>query len=237
MHRDLVQRYAEFQALLLAPVASHWCEHVWIEVLGNSGSIHNATFPHPAPEDKKLTGTLAYIRKITSAVTSAQSTQQKKIAKGKTVTFDPKMPHKLVVFYATTLPAWQIDCINQVSKALEEFGFVDAKTISKGMDKSAMKRAMPFIQGLKKSLDGGQSEADVLSTELGFDEQAILEAMVPGLIHTLPKCKAVELIKVIGQTAQGGVSAQSDQPVEELPGIASGATPGEPRFVFENVDN
>ncbi|POS78920.1 leucyl-tRNA synthetase [Diaporthe helianthi] len=227
----------DFYREVTKSAASHWCEHVWIEVLGNSGSIHNATFPHPAPEDKKLTGTLAYIRKITSAVTSAQSTQQKKIAKGKTVTFDPKMPHKLVVFYATTLPAWQIDCINQVSKALEEFGFVDAKTISKGMDKSAMKRAMPFIQGLKKSLDGGQSEADVLSTELGFDEQAILEAMVPGLIHTLPKCKAVELIKVIGQTAQGGVSAQSDQPVEELPGIASGATPGEPRFVFENVDN
>lgn len=33
MHRDLVLRYIEIQALLLAPIAPHWSEHVWLEVL------------------------------------------------------------------------------------------------------------------------------------------------------------------------------------------------------------
>ena len=33
MHRDLVQQYIELQALLLCPIAPHWSEYIWLEVL------------------------------------------------------------------------------------------------------------------------------------------------------------------------------------------------------------
>ena len=33
MHHDLVLRYIEFQALLLTPIAPHWSDHIWQEVL------------------------------------------------------------------------------------------------------------------------------------------------------------------------------------------------------------
>lgn len=33
MHRDLVLRYVELQALLLAPIAPHWAEYIWLEIL------------------------------------------------------------------------------------------------------------------------------------------------------------------------------------------------------------
>jgi len=33
MHRDVVLRYIELQALMLAPIAPHWAEYVWLEVL------------------------------------------------------------------------------------------------------------------------------------------------------------------------------------------------------------
>ena len=33
MHRDLVVRFIETQALLLAPIAPHWSEYIWCDVL------------------------------------------------------------------------------------------------------------------------------------------------------------------------------------------------------------
>ena len=33
MHRDLILRYIELQALLIAPIAPHWAEYIWLEVL------------------------------------------------------------------------------------------------------------------------------------------------------------------------------------------------------------
>src|SRR5277367_3276304 len=33
MHRDLVLRFIETQTLLLAPIAPHWSEYIWREVL------------------------------------------------------------------------------------------------------------------------------------------------------------------------------------------------------------
>lgn len=33
MHRELVQRYIELQALMLCPIAPHWSEFIWLEVM------------------------------------------------------------------------------------------------------------------------------------------------------------------------------------------------------------
>jgi leucyl-tRNA synthetase len=35
MHRDLILRFIEAQALLIAPIAPHWSEYVWRDVLKN----------------------------------------------------------------------------------------------------------------------------------------------------------------------------------------------------------
>jgi len=34
MHQDCVLQYVELQARLLAPIAPHWSDYVWQEVLG-----------------------------------------------------------------------------------------------------------------------------------------------------------------------------------------------------------
>lgn len=33
MHHDVIQRYAEMQALIIAPIAPHWAEYVWLDIL------------------------------------------------------------------------------------------------------------------------------------------------------------------------------------------------------------
>jgi leucyl-tRNA synthetase len=33
MHRDVVLRYIELQALMMSPIAPHWSEYIWLEIL------------------------------------------------------------------------------------------------------------------------------------------------------------------------------------------------------------
>jgi leucyl-tRNA synthetase len=33
MHRDVVLRYVELQALMMSPIAPHWSEYIWLEIL------------------------------------------------------------------------------------------------------------------------------------------------------------------------------------------------------------
>jgi leucyl-tRNA synthetase len=33
MHHDCVRKFVELQAILLAPIAPHWCDYIWQEVL------------------------------------------------------------------------------------------------------------------------------------------------------------------------------------------------------------
>lgn len=42
MHRSLVVQYVEVQALLLSPIAPHWADYIWQEVL-KKVSINNQT--------------------------------------------------------------------------------------------------------------------------------------------------------------------------------------------------
>jgi leucyl-tRNA synthetase len=40
MHQSSVRKYIEFQAILLAPIAPHWADYIWQEVLKNV-SLHS----------------------------------------------------------------------------------------------------------------------------------------------------------------------------------------------------
>jgi leucyl-tRNA synthetase len=55
MHVDLVRRFVELQALLIAPIIPHWSEYIWKEVLHKDTSIQGAQFPTAPPADAVLT--------------------------------------------------------------------------------------------------------------------------------------------------------------------------------------
>lgn len=236
MHEKLVRRYAELQAILLAPFAPHWSESVWLEVLGHKGSIRDATWPDVAPADAGWLATLDYIRGTMSNVTAAEGQQHKKLAKGKTtVAFDPKKPFKVTVFLSTKLPDWQETCLNLLTRALDELGLVDMKNIGKQLDKKDTKRAMPFIKGLKDRLDAGEDRGAVLNARLPFDEKRALAEMIPALTHTLqPRCSSVRVIEVQGTSGVDIVSGEAWE--GELSGTALAAVPGKPTFQFDNVE-
>lgn len=98
---------------------------------------------------------------------------------------------------------------------------------------------MPFINGLKRRLDNGESKDVVLNRELAFDQLSTLRAMIPGLKQTIQKCVDVEIVTVAEGGKEGVVVKEDGSNGEtrtELPPNAGSAEPGSPTFSFENVE-
>ncbi|KAF2866189.1 hypothetical protein BDV95DRAFT_623278 [Massariosphaeria phaeospora] len=236
MHEDLSRRYIELQALILTPIAPHWTDYIWSEVLHKPDTIQNALYPEVPTAIPSLTAAREYVRTTSSNITSAEGAQIKKLAKGKQALFDPKKEKKITIFAAQEWPAWQKRYIQLVRDAHPN---IDIKAISKSIDKSESKKAMPFINGLKRRLDNGEEPDVVLNRELLFDELATLRAMVPGIKHVVQKCVAVEIVSVAEGGKEGVVIHEDGTEGEkrsELPPYAANAEPGSPSFSFENVE-
>jgi len=239
MHRDLVKRYVELQALLLTPLAPHFSEFLYKDVLKHKDSVQNALYPTVPSPDAALTTAYSYIRNTTANITAAEGQQAKKIAKGKAVNFDPKQPKRLTIFVSTAFPAWQDKCVELVGESFKATGSVDIKAISSKIEKAQTKKAMPFIQALKRRLEsGGEDPATVFDRKLAYDELSTLKEMVPGLKQTVPRLEVVRLVTVeegqsSGKIVAGG--AEGEQALENLPPMAASANPGSPTFLFENI--
>ncbi|KAF2639110.1 leucyl-tRNA synthetase [Massarina eburnea CBS 473.64] len=234
MHEDLAKRYIELQALLLTPVAPHWSDYIWQEVLNKPDTIQNALWPEVPSADAALTVAREFVRTTQSNITSAEGQAVKRLAKGKAALFDPKKDKKITIFSAKNWPEWQKKYITLLA---DSYPNIDIKAISKTIDKSESKKAMPFINGLKRRLDNGEPKDSVLERKLAFDELATLRAMVPGLMQTVQKCVSVEILSVEEGGKTGVVIGEDGAEGEKRSDLnAQGAEPGSPSFAFENVD-
>ncbi|KAF2727071.1 leucyl-tRNA synthetase [Polyplosphaeria fusca] len=225
LHHDVARQYIEYQALLLAPIAPHWSEYIWLEVLKKPGTVQNALFPTVPTPNTGLIAARAYVRSTISSITSAEGAQQKKLAKNKATKYDLNEPKRITVFPATSFPAWQDQYMDLIHESFSELKIVDVPAISKKLDKKEMKRAMPFIQNIKKRLEkDGESESAVFDRKLPFDELEVLNEMVPAIKQAVRKCGEVVIVPVTPGKLQEG-----------LPPHADSAVPGHPTFNFENV--
>lgn len=241
MHAGLVRKYMELQALLLTPIAPHWADYIYQEVLHHPTTIQNAiwpTIPEPSPS---LTAARDYVRATTSAITSAEAAQQKRKDKGKTTTFDPKLPKKLTIFYAASYPAWQDEYISLVRSNFSALSLsFNEKVLGESVKAKGgkeMKRAMPFVQNLRKRLLAGEKEDAVFERKLAFEESEVLGFMVAGLRKTTG-CLVVEVVRVEGEEEKSGVVAVGEGVggrKEGLPAVAGSAVPGSPSYHLENV--
>ena len=239
MHHELVKKYIELQALMVTVVAPHWSEHIWLEVLKKDDTVQNALFPTVPEQKPELTAAREYVRSTSSNITSAEGAQLKRMQKGKQTAYDTKKEKKLSIFCALSYPSWQDNIIELVRKNFADMK-VDIGAVSKSIPKAENKRAMPFVQQLKKSLETGIEPSTVFERKLAFDEVAVLSEMVPGLKQTIQKCASVEVVvtdeggksgKVVAASEEGEVGGRR----KELPPAAENAVPGQPTFFFENV--
>ena len=227
MLRPLVEEYARLQALVITPIAPHWAEYIYLEVLGNKSTIQNALWPEAAAPDPALTAARDYVKTTSSNITSAEAQAAKKMAKGKSATFDPKKPKRLTIFAASSHPAWQDKYVDLVREMFDAASItIDEKALNAKVAKLGkgpeLKKAMPFVQVLKKRLMAQPRETPetVFNRKLAFEEMEMLEQMKKGLMKTTG-CKEVVIV-VVGEN-------------KDLPPVAENAVPGLPTFLFDNV--
>ncbi|KAL1964033.1 hypothetical protein VTN77DRAFT_7579 [Rasamsonia byssochlamydoides] len=234
MHRDVILRYIELQALMIAPIAPHWAEYVWLEVLKKPESIHYAVFPEVPEPSPALSAASAYVRTTSSNITSSEANFAKKLSKGKTSSFDPRKPKKLTIYAAKKFPAWQEKYIDLVREAFDAVNLsIDDKELNAKVGKlGEMKKAMPFVQNLKKRLiQGKEAPETVFERKLPFDEFAVLSEMVGGLKRTTG-CKEIEIVAV-DEGGKTGTVVGTDERRENIQ--AENAVPGQPSFHFANI--
>jgi len=178
LHKNLVLKYIRVQALILTPIAPHWADYIWQEVLGEPSSIQHALFPDVPAANPALSAAREYVKTTSSNITSAEAAQLKKMAKGRQSDFDPKKPKKLTVFITDAFPSWQskyIDLLREVWDPATNTQKIDDKELSGRVGKMGeVKKAMPFLQVLKRRLKDGEPVNVVLDRKLIFDEKTTL---------------------------------------------------------------
>ncbi|XP_076467867.1 leucine--tRNA ligase, cytoplasmic-like [Babylonia areolata] len=189
MHRDLVLRFIEVQALLMAPICPHMAEHIWGELskmrTGKAGeSIMRASWPVAGPVDEVLVRSSEYLM---DAAHEFRLRLKTVLNPGKNKKATP--PTHGTIWVARTYPPWQ----NTVLTTLKQLhtankGFPDNKVISAELKKKTelgkyMKKVMPFVQVSKENFaKHGQRALDLTSE---FDEKQVLETSLVYLCNTL----------------------------------------------------
>ncbi|KAI0045191.1 leucyl-tRNA synthetase [Auriscalpium vulgare] len=233
MHVELVHNWIRVAALLAAPIAPHFAEHIYSTILGSPTSVQRATWPDPRRAiDLPTIDAGVYMRGLVKTVRDAELALLKKMGKAKggagAPAFDPKQPRAVRVYVATRFPAWQDACVSVVRDAWsQEAGKVDdakvrALLTERGLIKD--KRAMPFVQLFKKRIAEFGVETAFKRT-LPFSELAVLNEVLPYLKRTLNLVDA-EIISVEDALMKGeGFNKM----------IIEGSEPGSPAFEFRNV--
>jgi len=226
MQKDLVFKFLETLVLLITPIAPHFAEHIWTNLLEKPSSVQNIAFPMAGPVDSTLVAQNEYMRTLEGSVNAALGAQEKKKKKGKEVNFDPKKAKKLTIFNATELPKWQTSAIEILEQHYMENGeTIHDAEIKKALISSGLlkdKKVMPFVQTFRTKINQLGSEAFKL--KLPFDEDELLNIMVPFLQKSI--------------NAQSVAIVNAGFAVDKIEGatMAKDAVPGHPTFLFENVD-
>lgn len=236
MHKDLVFKYIESQALLLAPVAPHFAEYLYKEILEKEGSIQTTSFPRASkPVSQGLLDSLEYVKELARAVRDAESVVLKS-KKGK-AEVDASKPAVMTLLVSTSFPEWQDEYIELVRVLYETHTLNDNKVIKEKVGKD-MKRAMPFINFLKQRLVKEDPQT-VFNRKLTFNEGELLKKVL-SIIEKAPTTLKVAEVKVIefpyGSTSGTDLLSGEEVPITATGKVVEAAVPGAPGILIKNVE-
>lgn len=222
MHVDLVSKYIEIQALLLAPICPHICEHIW-QLIGKNESIMLAKWPIAGDIDYNLLTSSQYLmdcaRDFRLRLKNMIASQSKGKKKANT-TEPPKKPTQGVVYVAKEYPPWQKNVLVTLRKMYNENNstFPENKAIMAALKsddsvKKYMKKLMPFVAYIKERVS--KEGAGAMDLRVSFDEASVLMDNLAYLVKT------IELEKI-------EVKSSSDAEAK----IQEECAPGKPYSVF-----
>ncbi|TPX70822.1 leucine---tRNA ligase [Spizellomyces sp. 'palustris'] len=225
MHEDLIVRYIEVQALMLAPITPHWSEHIWSNLLKKPESIKKALWPKQTAEpNESLLAAAAYIRGMASKVRSAEDQAARKKQKKGAVDKVEKIG-KLRLYVASSFPAWQDEAVAVLRETWDEStgkfqGNEKQALIAKGLMKN--KAVMPFIASIKQAVDAQGPVA--FDRKLSFNELETLQLNLDYIRRELAVLK-VTSVELVDHKAAAAPPYDAEDAKK-----ADNAVPGQPTY-------
>ncbi|KAJ3102434.1 cytosolic leucyl tRNA synthetase [Phlyctochytrium planicorne] len=222
LHHDLIIKFIELQALLMAPVTPHWSEHIWSTVLEKPNSIQEALWPSNLPEvDNGILAGSQYIKDVIYKIRSGEEAalKKKKLKKSKDAPVAKDGPKALEIYFASSFPAWQDECL----VALRQTYDASASTFD-GKEREKLKpellkdkKVMPFISMMKKTIT--EQGVGAFDRRLLFDEEETLKINMDFIRRDLANLKVEKVVIA----SNSGVS------------IAESALPGSPAYQLVEI--
>ncbi|GLV35682.1 Leucyl-tRNA synthetase [Carabus blaptoides fortunei] len=179
MHRDLVLKFIEIQAILMSPICPHVAEHIW-SLLGKSGSIVNASWPAVGEINELQIKRSCYLMDAAHSfrIFLKNYLAGQRAQKGKAAAPPVEKPTIATVWVAKTFPPWQSCVLTTMKSLYDKHGklpdnkIISTELSSKAELKKYMKRVMPFVQATREKMDLHGVQA--LSLTLEFSETDVL---------------------------------------------------------------
>lgn len=222
-HKELLVRYLEVQALLLAPIVPHVAEVLWsiVKKKGDEqvSTIVNEPFPQPSAEiDLILHRKHTYLKKT---LHEARLALDRSRGKKKTL----PVPTKLAIYIADSFPTMHIHVLDLLTSLVSVHGAADAKLLLaklKESDTIAPKdkqKCLQFASFVVKDLQARGNEA--LEQSSAFNEHELLSQIQDYMREQL-NLQQIDILP--NHTAH---------PSDASP-VREGALPGSPQFFFYN---
>ncbi|KAI5950943.1 CDC60 [Candida jiufengensis] len=235
MHKDLVLKYIEYQALMLAPIAPHFAEYLYKEVLNKKGSVQTTQFPKPSkPVSKPVLDALEYVRYVSRSIREVEGSGLKK-RKGKS-DLETGDSVKLTLLVSNTFPEWQDNYIEFVRELFDKQQLSDNSLIKQKVGKD-MKRAMPFINQLKQRLNTEDPNL-VFNRKITFNEIEILQKVLSIIKNSTFSVKVndMEIISFDNGSDKGkNILTGEDVEISIKSKIKENAVPGEPGIILTKI--
>lgn len=216
VHADVVRRYYEVLTLLLTPIAPHFAEHMWQNILKKEGNAVAQPFPVP---DAPVNFSLAVSHRIIKDTTKEIRAQFLKISK--------KRPNvdTAVVYVATEYAEWQKKALVLLKNIFEEHNQSIPANVSKivleakpeWITKQLMPEIMAFLSFMKTQSDN--YGVDALCEKPVVNDFDLLTEMSA----SLAKFSGVKTVLILPNT---------DTIYNEHRAIRTKSRPGEPSIAF-----
>lgn len=120
MHKDLIYRFIEVQALLMSPICPHVAEHVW-GLLGKKESIVKAKWPKVGKIDEVLIKSSEYLMDAAHSfrIYLKAHLQGPKASKNNPKPEAVEKPTTMTIWVAKTFPQWQSLILSKMKEVYE----------------------------------------------------------------------------------------------------------------------
>lgn len=244
MHQQCIRRYIEVSTLLIAPICSHYAQHVWhitgLDKKYNQPFIARAHFPTPQPVNILLQRQIQYLRSTQLHCRDMYSTtidmQKKRAIKAKQTYDQSSEPNSLILFISPQYPQQQSDIIHALQPLYNQLpSNVSYSTAIESLDKKNVITVLKQLYTDKKQLQdalkfSGQIQEEyklvgvnALELQLPFNEIEFVNEYIQYVIRDLP-LQHVSVMNV------NDIDQVKDIPMAQQ--TASKALPGKPSPLY-----